>query len=72
MHLVQELSDDDFDRRAKFCETMMEFSNANPDFIRNWTIENLKWIMEANTQHSQKVDIWIRIVRIGPSSLMEC
>lgn len=31
--LVQELSEDDYDRRLEFCETMMELCNANPIFV---------------------------------------
>lgn len=34
IQLVQELSDDDYDRRLEFCENMMELCNANPNFIR--------------------------------------
>lgn len=91
VHLVQELSDDDFDRRAQFCETMMELSNANPAFIKNilfsdeatfclngtvnkqncryWAVENPHWMIEANTQYPQKVNVWAGIMDnriIGP------
>lgn len=91
VHLVQELSDDDFDRRAEFCETMIDRSNANPELIRNivfsdestfslngtvnkqncryWADENPHWMMEANTQYPQRVNVWAGIVSnrvIGP------
>lgn len=33
IHLVQELSEDDFDRRLEFSEQMMDLCNANPNFI---------------------------------------
>lgn len=91
VHLVQELSDDDFDRRVQFSETMMELSNANPCLIRNivfsdeatfflngtvnkqncryWAVENPHWMMEANTQYPQKLNVWAGIVGsriIGP------
>ncbi|EZA49482.1 hypothetical protein X777_12276 [Ooceraea biroi] len=32
IHLVQELNEDDFDRRLQFCELMMERADAEPDF----------------------------------------
>lgn len=91
VQLVQELSDDDFDRRGQFCQIMMDLSNANPGFIRNivfsdeatfclngtvnkqncryWAVENPHWMMEANTQYPQKVNVWAGIVGnriIGP------
>ena len=33
--MLQELSDDDFDRRAEFCEHMMEQINGYTDFVNN-------------------------------------
>jgi len=35
IHLVQELNEDDFNRRLKFCELMMEKIDAEPDFVYN-------------------------------------
>jgi hypothetical protein len=35
IHLVQELTEDDFDRRAEFCEIMMERCNAEHNFSQN-------------------------------------
>lgn len=35
VHLVQELNDDDPDRRVEFCETMMTRIDANPNFLYN-------------------------------------
>ncbi|KAJ8950557.1 hypothetical protein NQ318_015690 [Aromia moschata] len=43
--LMQELSEDDFDRRNEFCEIMQ---------IRYWAAENPHWMQEAHTQHAQK------------------
>lgn len=33
--LVQELSEDDFDRRVQFCEEIMGICDNNPDFVKN-------------------------------------
>ncbi|RZC32365.1 hypothetical protein BDFB_007820, partial [Asbolus verrucosus] len=33
IHLLQELSEDDFDRRIEFCETMMHRINQDGNFI---------------------------------------
>uniref|UniRef100_V5GPD3 Transposable element Tc3 transposase n=1 Tax=Anoplophora glabripennis TaxID=217634 RepID=V5GPD3_ANOGL len=84
VHLVQELCDDDFDRRTEFCEMMMEECQADPDFVkriifsdeasfylngtvnkqncRYWSDRNPHWMMEAHTQHPQKVNVWAGIV----------
>lgn len=35
VHLVQELSEDDFDRRLEYCETVMRKVDEDPDFIQN-------------------------------------
>lgn len=35
IHLVQQLSEDDFDRRLEFCETMMDICNRDNNFTRN-------------------------------------
>lgn len=35
VQLVQELSEDDFDRRVQFCEVMFEECNANPEIVKN-------------------------------------
>lgn len=35
VHLVQELNEDDFDRRLQFCELMMERIDAEPEFLYN-------------------------------------
>lgn len=35
VQLVQELLDDDFDRRLEFCETMMNHCNNDPQFVRH-------------------------------------
>lgn len=35
IYLVQELNDDDFDRRIEFCETMMQRIDAEPNFLFN-------------------------------------
>ena len=35
IQLLQELSEDDFDRRSEFCETVMELSNQNLEFVRH-------------------------------------
>lgn len=91
VQLVQELSEDDPDRRLQFCEIMQDLCNRNPRFVRNilfsdeatfclhgsvnrqncryWSRENPHWIIEAHTQHPQKVNVWAGIVDnriIGP------
>jgi len=35
VHLVQELNDDNFDRRIEFCELMMERIDKDPNFLSN-------------------------------------
>lgn len=35
VRLVQELNDDDFDRRLQFCETIMDRMNHDPNFVNN-------------------------------------
>lgn len=35
IHLVQELNEDDFDRRLQFCEIMSERATNEPNFISN-------------------------------------
>lgn len=35
VNLVQELSDDDPDRRMEFCQTLMEMCNGNPFLVKN-------------------------------------
>lgn len=35
VHLVQELLEDDFDRRVEFCEIMMDGCNRDKSFIKN-------------------------------------
>lgn len=35
VHLVQELLEDDFDRRVEFCENIMEKCNRDPLFVKN-------------------------------------
>lgn len=91
MHLTHELSEDDFDRRIEFCDTMMQKLDINPNFVnsivftdestfmlngnvnrhncRYWTDTNPHWMIEAHTQHPQKVNVWAGIVGqniIGP------
>lgn len=91
LHLVQELSEDDFDRRVEYCDTVMQkldidenFSNSivfsdeatfmlngdvNKQNCRYWSDNNPRWMMEAHTQHPQKVNVWAGIVGdciVGP------
>lgn len=91
IHLVQELNEDDFDRRLEFCEQMMRnidgntirlqnivFSdeatfmlngNVNRHNCRYWTDVNPHWVREHHTQHPEKLNVWLGIVRdqfIGP------
>jgi hypothetical protein len=35
IHLVQELSEDDFDRRIEYCDTMMQRLDTDPNFVKN-------------------------------------
>lgn len=35
IHLLQELCEDDFDRRIEFCEVIMDRLNQNPNFVKN-------------------------------------
>ncbi|KAJ8951472.1 hypothetical protein NQ318_000166 [Aromia moschata] len=59
--LVQELNEDDPDRRLQFCETMMNLCIGDGD--------DAHWIIEAHTQHPQKLNVWAGIVAnviIGP------
>lgn len=91
IHLVQELNEDDFDRRNEFCETLNGMIDQNPHFeqciifsdeatfslngtvnrhnCRYWSRNNPRWMVEAHTQHRQKVNVWAGIVgnkKIGP------
>lgn len=91
IHLVQELNEDDPDRRLEFCEIMANRCQDDPLFIKNilfsdeatfvlngtvnkqncryWSTENPHWMMEANTQYPQKVNVWAGIINsqiIGP------
>ncbi|KAJ8938356.1 hypothetical protein NQ318_000148, partial [Aromia moschata] len=65
---VQELNEDDLDRRLQFCETMMNLCQTNPNlhqqilFPMYWSRTNPHWIMEAHTQHAQKLNVWAGIV----------
>ncbi|KAJ8948833.1 hypothetical protein NQ318_013485 [Aromia moschata] len=82
--LVQELNEDDPDRRLQFCETMMNLCQTNPNLYqqilfsdeapfclngtvnrqncRYWSWTNPHWIIEAHTQHPQKLNVWAGIV----------
>ncbi|KAJ8961650.1 hypothetical protein NQ318_021247 [Aromia moschata] len=89
--LVQELNEDDPDRRLQFCETMMNLCQTNPNLYKQilfsdeatfclngqvnrqncrfWSRTNPHWIIEAHTQHPQKLNVWAGIVVnriIGP------
>ncbi|KAJ8955911.1 hypothetical protein NQ318_005459 [Aromia moschata] len=94
--LVQELNEDDPDRRLQFCETMMNLCQTNPNLhqqilfsgeakfclngtvnrqnCRHWSRTTPHWIIEAHTQHLQKLNVWTGIVAnriIGPSFFEE-
>ncbi|KAJ8945251.1 hypothetical protein NQ318_016671 [Aromia moschata] len=89
--LVQELNEDGPDRRLKFCETVMNLCQKNPNlhqqilfsdeatFCLNGIMNrqncryccrtNPHWIIEAHTQHPQKLNVRAGIVAnriIGP------
>ncbi|KAJ8947311.1 hypothetical protein NQ318_004563, partial [Aromia moschata] len=80
--LVQELNEDDPDRRLQFCETMMNLCQTNSNLHQEilvsdevtepsklhrysepyWSWTNPHWIIEAHTQHPQKLNVWAGIV----------
>lgn len=91
IQLVQELNEDDPDRRLQFCEIMMGLCQANRRLHRQilfsdeatfclngtvnrqncryWSRVNPHWMVEAHTQHPQKVNVWAGIVDnriVGP------
>ncbi|KAJ8956064.1 hypothetical protein NQ318_016515 [Aromia moschata] len=46
-----------------------KFETVNKQNCRYWCIENPHWIMEANTQYPEKVNVWAGIINsqiIGP------
>ncbi|XP_025267674.1 uncharacterized protein LOC112639065 [Camponotus floridanus] len=91
IHPVQELSEDDFDRRVEFCEDVMQRIDMDPEFAtkivfsdeatfelngninrhncRFWSDENPHWMIEAHTQHPEKLNVWTGLLAervIGP------
>ncbi|CAH1998920.1 unnamed protein product [Acanthoscelides obtectus] len=53
IHLVQELNEDEFDRRLQFCEDMINRHNC-----RYWSDSNPRIYHEVHTQQRQKLNVW--------------
>jgi len=58
VHLVQELSDDDYDRRQQFCEQMMEICNVNPAFVNNILFTDESTFCLNGTVNRQNCRYW--------------
>jgi len=75
-HLVQELNEDDFDRRIEFCELMMERIDEDPNFLSNIVFSdeatfqingnvnrhNCRFWSDANPHWTQKLNVWAGIL----------
>lgn len=74
VRLLQELSEDDFDRSAVFCKILTERGNQNPNFSKiilfsDKTTFMLHWKLEIHTKHPQNISVWAGIIDqpiIGP------
>lgn len=81
---LQELSEDDFDRRSEFCMQLQNICNQDQNAVkriiysdeatfclngivnrqncRYWATINPHWMVEAHTQHPQKLNVWCGLV----------
>jgi len=66
-YLVQEFSEDDFDRRVQFCDLIMEMINDDPLFIDNIVLSNeatfelTKNVNKHNCRYWSEINLhWIR------------
>lgn len=60
IRLVQELSEDDYDRRLQFCEIMMERCNANPDFVPQIVFSDESTFFLNGTVNRHNCRYWAR------------
>lgn len=60
-HLVQELNEDDFDRRSEFCEIMMDKCNADPYFAYNILFSDEATFMLNGTVNRHNCRYWSAI-----------
>ncbi|KAJ8946351.1 hypothetical protein NQ318_004241 [Aromia moschata] len=82
MQAVQELLEDDPDRRVEFCDLLMTcidqnqlslewivFSDEKTLFFYIKWAQNPHWMRELHTQRPQKTNVWARIIQdriVGP------
>lgn len=59
--LIHELNEDDFDRRAEFCELMMERCNADENFASNIIFSDEATFMLNGTVNRHNCRYWSRI-----------
>jgi len=58
LHLVQKLSEDDFNRRIQFCDLIMEMINDNPLFHDNIFSDEATFELTGNVnRHDCRSDI---------------
>lgn len=65
IHFVQELSEDDFDRRLEFCEIMMERIDADPNFVFNIAYSNEATFQMNIIINRHNCRFWSDINQIG-------
>lgn len=58
VHLVQELIEDDLDRRLEFCEIMMDRCNANPQFLSKMVFSDEATFCLSGSVNRQNFRYW--------------
>ncbi|CAH1962421.1 unnamed protein product [Acanthoscelides obtectus] len=66
IHLVQELNEDDFDRRLQFYEDMINRHNC-----RYWFDSNPRIYHEVHTQQPQKLNVWANTIDPALTAIIE-
>ncbi|CAH2016044.1 unnamed protein product [Acanthoscelides obtectus] len=66
IHLVQELNEDDFNRRLQFCEDMI-----NRHKCRYWSDSNPRIYHEVHTQQPQKLNVWADAIDPALTAIIE-